>query len=100
MELVILLSVIGSITDAESLYIIEININFIIGYNIISTIINNPKALTAFFIINAYPATEDIASEKALPTIGIKLSTANLVVFKVTASIVEEVIPLTVKNPI
>ena len=50
----------------------------------------------AFFIIREYPTTELIASEKAFPTIGIKLSIANFVVFKVTASIVLEVIPLIV----
>ena len=98
-ELVILLSVIGSITEAESLYIREIITSFITGYSIISIITSNPKALTAFFIIKAYPATEAIASEKAFPTIGIKLSTANFVVLRVTASIVEDVIPLTAKNP-
>ena len=37
----------------------------------------------AFFIIREYPTTELIASEKAFPTIGIKLSIANFVVFKV-----------------
>ncbi len=51
-------------------------------------------------IIKEYPATDAIASEKALPTIGIKLSTANFVVFKATASIVVLVIPLIVKRAI
>ena len=50
-ELVILLSVIGSITEAESLYIREINTSFITGYSIISIITSNPKALTAFLLL-------------------------------------------------
>ena len=76
------------------------NINLIIGYKIINIITINPIDPIAFFIINEYPATDAIASENDFPTIGIKLSTANLVVFKVTASIVEEVIPLIVNTPI
>lgn len=99
-EFVILLSLIGSIMAAVILYTNEIKIILIIGYNIISIIMINPTELMAFFIINEYPATDAIASEKAFPTIGIKLSIANFAVFSVTASIVDEVIPLTVNSPI
>ena len=86
-ELVILLSVIGSNKAAEILKISDDNINLIIGYKIIKIITISPIDPIAFFIINEYPATDDMASEKDLPTIGMKLSTANLVVFNVTASI-------------
>ena len=96
-ELVILLSVIGSSNAAESLNISDDNAIFIIGYTIIKIIIIKPIEPIAFFIINEYPATEEIASDSDLPTIGIKLSIVNFVVLSVTASIVEEVAPLIVR---
>ena len=77
-ELVILLSVIGSSNAAESLKISDDSIILIIGYKIIKIITINPIDPIAFFIINEYPATDDIASEKDFPTIGIKLSTAKI----------------------
>ena len=96
-ELVILLSVIGSSNAAESLNISDDNAIFIIGYTIIKIIIIKPIEPIAFFIINEYPATEEIASDSDLPTIGIKLSIVNFVVLSVTASIVEEGAPLIVR---
>ena len=99
-EEVILLSLIGSTKAEDILYINEINTILIIGWSIINTNIKSPILLIAFFITREYPATEVIASENAFPTIGIKLSTANFVVFKDTASMVLEVIPLIVKIPI
>ena len=96
-ELVILLSVIGSSNAAESLNISDDNAIFIIGYTIIKIIIIKPIETIAFIIINEYQATEEIASDSDLPTIGIKLSIVNFVVLSVTASIVEEVAPLIVR---
>lgn len=63
-ELVILLSVIGSSNAAESLNISDDNAIFIIGYTIIKIIIIKPIEPIAFFIINEYPATEEIASDR------------------------------------
>ena len=60
-------------------------------------IIIKPIEPIAFFIINEYPATEEIASDSDLHTIGIKLSIVNFVVLSVTASIVEDVAPLIVR---
>ena len=96
-ELVILLSVIGSSNAAESLNISDDNAIFIIGYTIIKIIIIKPIEPIAFFIINEYQATEEIESDSDLPKIGIKLSIVNFVVLSVTASIVEEVAPLIVR---
>ena len=98
--LVIRLSAIGSNKDDEIFKIIDDKNIFMIGYSIISINTKSPTDPIAFFIINEYPATEAIASEKVLPTIGIKLSIVNLAVLSVTASIVDAVIPLTVKSPI
>ena len=99
-DFVILESLMGSTSAAASLYIKVIITSFIIGYNNINTITIRPIELIAFFIIREYPATEAIASEKVFPTIGIKLSIANLAVFNVTASSVFEVMPLIVKRAI
>ena len=97
---VIRLSAIGSNNDDEIFKIIDDKNIFMIGYIIISINTISPTDPIAFFIINEYPATEVIASEKVLPTIGMKLSIVNLAVLSVTASIVDAVIPLTVKSPI
>ena len=94
------LSAIGSNNDDEIFKIIDDKNIFMIGYIIISINTISPTDPIAFFIINEYPATEVIASEKVLPTIGMKLSIVNLAVLSVTASIVDAVIPLTVKSPI
>ena len=94
------MSAIGSNKADESLNIKAVKAIFIIGYIISRMIIIKPIAPMAFLMINEYPATEDIASENEFQTMGIKLSIVNLAVFIVTASIVEDVIPLTANIPI
>lgn len=70
-----LLSLMGSITAADSLYINAIISILIIGKIAIIKIIINPKLLNAFFKSNEYPATVATASDKHFPTTGTKLST-------------------------
>ena len=67
---------------------------FIIGYTAIKINIKTPKVLITLFIAKEQAAKVLIASEKALPTTGIKLSIANFMLFLVTASNVFAVIPL------
>ena len=81
-ELVILLSLIGSINAADNLYTNASKISFKTGYSISNIITISPIELIAFLIIKEYPATAAIASENDFPTIGIKLSIANLAVLK------------------
>ena len=56
-------------------------------------IINVPKIPTVFFNILLHPRTASILSPKILPTTGIKLDTAALVVFAVNPSTEEDKVP-------
>src|SRR3712207_1161150 len=95
-----LLSAIGSIKAETVLYKNALMSIFMVGNKTITINIINPMLPSAFFNNIEYPATVEIASDKHLPTIGTKLSTANLAVFATTLSKVSEVIPLTVIIPI
>ncbi len=84
MQFTVRTSLIGSISAAVNLYKKAKISNFIIGNTTIIIIIINPSPLMAFFRSSEYPATVEMASDKAFPTTGIKLSTANFAVFIVT----------------